>query len=152
MAKAKIYWDKSIQAYRLSADFKPELITFLKKNIPVSERTFDPNTKIWTFTEKYLNGTVKLCELVYGVQNVVVLSKQQVEAAYQQTNSSINVKKLDTTDSLLSEFMRLIPFDAAQSAYRKASLTLHPDHGGNMEKMSRLNAIWEKIQKEVYGV
>ena len=46
--------------------------------------------------------------------------------------------------------MKLLPFDAAQSAYRKAALLLHPNKGGDKEKMTRVNALWSRIENELY--
>lgn len=150
--KAKIWWDVSIKAYRLQCDFKPQLVDFLKKSIPVSDRTFDPTSKIWTFTEQYLAGTEKLLKLIFGDNNVAILSKAQVESTTsQQFNNKPSIGRT-SVDIDLSEFMKLLPFEAAQSAYRKASMILHPDRpGGDMEKMSKLNSLWTRIEKEVYN-
>jgi hypothetical protein len=150
--KAKIWWDVSIKAYRLQCDFKPQLVDFLKKNIPVSDRTYDPQTKIWTFTEQYLDGVKKLMDLLYGQNNIAILSKAQVESSTGQNyNNKPSVGTRTSIDVDLTEFMKLLPFDIAQTAYRKACLIFHPDRGGDMEKMSKLNALWTRIEKEVYN-
>jgi hypothetical protein len=146
--KARIWWDSSIQAYKLQTTFKPELVEFLKKQIPVSDRSWDNNTKIWTFTEGYLDGVRKLCILLYGNNDVAVLDRKTVEG---QSTRTVSVSNLNTLDTLCVQFVKLLPFDAAQSAYRKASLVLHPDRpGGNMEKMSQLNTIWTRLEKELW--
>lgn len=155
--KVRIWWDKPVAAYRLSGDYDQSLIQFLKKNIPVDQRNYEEKVnqqtgkldRIWTFTEPYFDDVSKLCNVVFGPSNVTILTKAQVEQVYQAPPSGV-VKQLDGLDSLLAEFMHLLPFEAAQSAYRKAAFSLHPDKGGSMEKMSRLNAIWTRIEKEIY--
>jgi hypothetical protein len=47
----------------------------------------------------------------------------------------------------LIEFAKLLPFRAAQAAYREAAKMYHPDHGGSDGKMQRLNAAWERAQE-----
>ncbi len=146
--KARIWWDTSIQAYKLQCQFKPQLVDFLKTQIPVSDRSFDPTTKIWTFTENYLQGVRALCVLLYGVNDVAVLERKTVEGQARQAPTSVHTT--NTLDSLCVQFVKLLPFDAAQTAYRKAALLLHPDRGGDMEKMSQLNVVWTRLEKEIW--
>jgi hypothetical protein len=151
MAKCSIFWDTSVQAYRMKCQFKPQLIEFLKKQIPHSERSWDESSKIWTFTEKYLDGVRLLAETIFTKNECAVLTRAQVEAAQKPPAGGISVRTLNAIDSALADFMRLISYDAARAAYRRAAVELHPDKGGDMEKMSKLNALWTKIEKEVYG-
>lgn len=150
MAKCMIFWDSKIQAYQLQMKGEfgkiESIVTFLKKNIPHSDRNWDPATKTWTFTEQYLNGVQKICTVVFGGQEVACLTRDKVEG---QTRN-ISVNGTNTLDSALLTFMKLLPFEAAQAAYRKASMVLHPDRGGDMEAMTKLNQAWSKIEKEVY--
>jgi hypothetical protein len=46
----------------------------------------------------------------------------------------------------LSAFAALLPFKAAQAAYREAAKLFHPDHGGDQDKMQQLNAIWQQVK------
>jgi hypothetical protein len=46
----------------------------------------------------------------------------------------------------LTEFVRLLPFHAAQVAYREAAKLYHPDHGGSNKKMQQLNFAWERAR------
>src|SRR5271163_929534 len=163
MAKASLFWDTSVQAYRLRllGDYSKteKVVAFLKAQIPASDRSLDikddPITKrkdyTWTFIEKYYDGTVKFLELVYGKGNISYITKQQVEAAQQARQSAVTPRSTSPIASDCYEFMRTIPFEAAQKAYREAALRCHPDRGGNMEQMSKINALWTKLQKELYG-
>jgi len=54
-------------------------------------------------------------------------------------------------DSVLLTFVKLLPYTAAQAAFRKAAMELHPDkNGGNGDRMSALNASWTRIETEFY--
>jgi hypothetical protein len=46
----------------------------------------------------------------------------------------------------LSAFFALLPFSAAHAAYREASKLFHPDHGGDEQKMQRLNELWQQVE------
>lgn len=161
MAKASIFWDTSVQAYRLKlqGDYAKieKVVEFLKKQIPFSDRELvvkvDPVTTkkdyTWTFTEKYFDGTVKFLHLVYGAQEVAAVSRAQVEAAQQpRMNMTASANPMA---SACFEFLKIIPYEAAQKAYREAAFRMHPDRGGNMEEMSKMNALWTKLQKELYN-
>lgn len=150
MAKCRVWWDPGVSAYRAQFPFKQQIVDFLKQFIPHSEREWNGDTKTWTFTESYLDGTVKFLQICFGNQEVATVTRTQYEAQ-QQPRSSVAVSKLNTNDMLLVDFMKLIPYEAARAAYRQAAILLHPDKGGDMEKMSKVNALWTKIQKEVYG-
>lgn len=54
-------------------------------------------------------------------------------------------KKIGPSDPL-AEFVKLLPFKAAQAAYREAAKALHPDHGGSAVKMQQLNAAWQRVK------
>src|SRR5690242_12916518 len=50
----RIWWDTSVNAYRMASPFNRELVDGIKTFIPVSDRSYDPATKIWTFVERQL--------------------------------------------------------------------------------------------------
>lgn len=160
MAKAQLFWDSSVSAYRLKmhGDWSKteKIVQFLKQQIPHSDRELkvdiDPKTNkkdyTWTFTEKYFDGTVKFLHIVFGAGEVAVVTRAQVEAAQQPR---VPIASGSPLGNICLEFMQTIPFEAAQKAYREAAIRCHPDRGGNMEQMSKINALWTKIQKEIYG-
>jgi hypothetical protein len=147
----RIWWDTSVQAYRMVSPYNQDLVTALKSFIPVSDRSYDPATKIWTFVERQYTPLLSLLAKLNCTPQV--MSKQQVEQAAQQTSqqagtAAVRVKPLD---SVLIEFVRLLPYDAARTAYRKAAMELHPDKGGDPAKAASLNDAWTRVAKELYG-
>lgn len=144
----RIWWDTNVSAYRMASPFNKELVEAVKKFVPVSDRSYDPATKIWTFVERQLAPLQGLFKTL-GIQPTIV-TRQQAEQA-QQSSSATGPRRGTALDALALEFLRLLPYDAAQAAYRKAAMTLHPDHGGDMQRMTALNAAWDRLQKEIYG-
>lgn len=150
----RIWWDTSVSAYRMASPYNATLIDSIKNQIPISDRSYDPFTKIWTFVERQLAPLQALLKLI-GAQATVITRLQAEASAAQSTSSgngasARNVKPLDT---VIVEFVRLLPIDAAKAAYRRAAMDLHPDkQGGASDKMTALNIAWDRIQKEVYNI
>jgi len=64
-----------------------------------------------------------------------------------QKRKSRRLLQATATGHPLTEFASLLPFEAAQAAYREAAKILHPDHGGTTEQMQKLNEAWESAKK-----
>ena len=144
----RIFWDTSVSAYRVTSPYNMDIIAFLGKQIPVSDRSFDKSTKIWTIVERQLAPFQAFLKLL-GIQPTVI-SRQQAEAAHSSGSSMSKPRTAPLADIAL-EFAKLAGQDAMNRAYRAACMTLHPDRGGSMDKMAALNVAWERLQKEVYG-
>jgi len=56
------------------------------------------------------------------------------------------LRKSQAPTDPLAEFAALLPFEAAQAAYRAAARILHPDHGGGTLKMQQLNVAWSRVE------
>jgi hypothetical protein len=146
----RIWWDTSVQAYRLASPFNKDLVETIKKNIPRSDRSYDEVTKIWTFVERQF-GPVQAMMALLGIKPIVI-TRAQAESAT-QSSSSPQVRRGTPIAELTLEFCRIVPYDCMIKAYRAAAMQLHPDRNpqSSMDKMSALNAAWERIQKEVYN-
>jgi hypothetical protein len=147
-SNCRIWWDASIQAYRLTSPFNKDLVEAFKTLVPASDRAFDPQTKIWTFTERWLSPTSTLIETLMRAKPQVV-TRAQAEQASQ--GSPAGPQRQLPLDTVIVQFVKLMPFEACQKAYRQAALLMHPDRGGDMAKMQSLNTAWDRIQKELYG-
>jgi hypothetical protein len=144
--KVKIWYDPALDAYRLASPYDKRFFESLKLLIPGNLRDYDDNTKIWTFPESYLGPIKMLADKIFGTSNYTVITKEQTQKA--SVPPAIASSPLD---NVLVQFVKLLPYEAMRSAYRAGAIALHPDKaGGDMEKMARLNALWDRIQKEVF--
>jgi len=57
------------------------------------------------------------------------------------------LRKASPPTDTLTVFATLLPFSAVQAAYRTAARLLHPDHGGNTQRMQALNLAWAEAKK-----
>ena len=141
----KIFWDVNVGAYRMVTPYNPAFVELLKQAMPASDRMWDATSKTWTLTEKYLDKVRALAEQCFHTTAVVV-TRQQSEAA-----SMPRTVAASPLDQIIVEFFRLLPYGAAQKAFRQAAMELHPDRGGDISKMSALNAAWQRLEKDLYG-
>lgn len=146
VTNVRVWWDASVSAYRLASPYNKDLVEGVKATIPISDRSFDPTTKVWTFVERQLDPLLKFFKLM-NIQPVVI-TRAQTEQASQSTPQG--PRRGAAIAEVALEFMRVAGSDAMQKAYRAAALTHHPDRGGSMDKMSALNAAWERLQKEIF--
>lgn len=148
--RVKIWWDPGIQAYRISTPFNPRFVETIKHLVPASDRACDMQTKIWTFTERFLVPMQSLCESIWGKGEIAVITRQQVETqANQQSQRSVTTTSSALANSAM-EFLALLPYESAKKAYLHAALALHPDRGGDTERMSKINSLWSILEKEVW--
>lgn len=141
----RIWWDESVQAYRVVTPYRPQFVDALKQLLPASDRSWDNQTKTWTITERFLGPVQNLAEKAFGAKATVITKDQAQKASMPPTVRS------STVDTVIVEFFKLLPYEALQKAYRQAAMTLHPDRGGNMESMSKLNASWQRLEKEFFN-
>jgi hypothetical protein len=155
-AKCRIWYDLDVQAYYISTPYSEQFVNFIKIAIPVSDRGYDPSTKHWTFTEKWFDVVLDLSKKVWrNPGEVVCTTKDQAEKQAQAQQAQQNQRATSAPvhkaplDNVYAEFMKLISFDAANAAYRKAALEFHPDrNNGQDEKMSHLNSLFTRIKEE----
>jgi hypothetical protein len=147
ITNVRVWWDASVSAYRMASPYNKDLVEAVKALIPVSDRSFDPNTKIWTVVERQLLPLQQLFKTL-NIQPTII-TRQQTEQASQSTPQGPQRNRAIAEIAL--EFMRVAGADAMLKAYRAAAMTLHPDRGGSMDAMSSLNAAWERLQKELFN-
>jgi hypothetical protein len=141
----RIWWDVSVQAYRLTSPYNKELVDSLKAFIPISDRSYDPTSKIWTISERMLTPTVGVLQKL-KLQHVVI-TRQQAEQA---STSSPTTTRGMPLDVVMKRFLELLPYESARKSYLHASMQMHPDKGGSMDVMTEFNALWQRLEKEVW--
>jgi hypothetical protein len=140
----KIWWDTTVDAYRVVTPYRPQFVELLKQLLPASDRAWDAASKTWTITEKFLPSVKDLTERIFG-GTATIVSRQQAQAAQQPPPQRGGAAT--PVGKLIEEWFQLLPYSAAQKAYRYGAMELHPDRGGSMETMSKFNALWQQIEK-----
>lgn len=167
--KCRIWWDAALDSYTVSSSYNVKLVDSLKQFIPTGSRDFDPQTKFWYIKEQYGEFVRQVAETAFGVGSVSFTSKNaaQQSAAGQQAyrtqqpsgwssqwssgGAAPMTATPQTTEDCIIAFFSLVPYEAAKKAYLVASSTLHPDKpSGDGVKMTKLNELWSRIEKEFF--
>lgn len=148
-------WDIPRSAYSVKCEYQPNFIEFIKAKVPASDRVWDPNVKMWYIKEAWYEVLHELAGQLWPGA-VASTSKSVAEAAWQaQENArraAIAAQRaaiLTTLDNAILDFCTLCDSEALRACYRKMSLALHPDRGGDADKMSKLNASWYVLETEL---
>jgi hypothetical protein len=139
----RIWWDVQVQAYRVVTPFNQGFVESLKRLIPISDRAWDKEQRIWTISERFFKPVEDLAKLVF--KDVTSVTKEQAEKATQP-----KVVSQAKIDDVMIAFFKLVPQDCMAQAYKRAAMQLHPDRGGSMEHMSMLNSYWTRLENEFY--
>jgi hypothetical protein len=160
-ASVTLSWNPQLGAYNLkfNAFVTKELIDILKLAIPSSDRSYEPKTKTWTFTESHYDFVLHLMESKY--KTVITYSKEKIEEEYkkfQNTAAPVDPK------TQLGIFVKLVNAagiaigmeekdpKVARKAYLRAAMFYHPDRNPERSKdMSSLNEAWTNLQ-EYFGL
>lgn len=160
MQQCSFTWDVLRQAYSIEASFQPNFIEFIKAKVPVSDRVpeYDSVTrkfKCWYIKEAWFDILYELASQLWP-GGVYVLSKQQAQDAWSAQEkaradalAAQRAAVLGPFEAALLDFCSLCDVDALRAARNKMAIALHPDKGGDPEKMSKLNASWFIVETEL---
>jgi hypothetical protein len=143
----KFWWDEDVQAYRMVSPYRRDFLDLMKQLVPASDRAWTADSHTWTVTERFLEPVKQLAEKIFQCKATVVTKDQTKKAT---TPPALAKATIDVT---IVKFFKLLPYEAAQKAYREAAMRLHPDRNPNstMDAMTDLNACWQKLEKELFN-
>lgn len=141
----------------LTFPYSKTFVTFLKREIPHSERHYSPKTKAWQVHTRYLT---RLCR--FGRKCFEQIEYQSLPTRYRLALDRVLAREDETaTVQVLSEEQALYaklfllpsaPDSLLKSAYKCLAGEYHPDKGGCAEKFMVLqeayNEILEKRENE----
>jgi hypothetical protein len=167
-SNCRIWWDPTVSAYRLTVPYRPDFPPLFKALIPFGDYSWDSSAKVWTFLEKYYEPTKGVVNKMFGSVTAISRTDWETANSASQTSSSgangsagakapnagyippLNVATLGA-DSVLVQFVRMLPYEALKKAYLHGAMMYHPDRpDGDAAKQMQLNLLWQRIEKEVY--
>src|SRR5215469_454412 len=148
LIKCRIFWDTNLNSYIVQSKFNERLVEGLKNIIPSGQRHWDPQNKAWYVDETWGEPVRKIAEACLGQGTVSFVSRTVSQQYTQQQNSQAFTPSPQTGSNDVLELFGLFTYDAVRKAYLLTCQTLHPDkQGGDATKMSRLNELWQKVEK-----
>jgi hypothetical protein len=159
-AQCSFTWDVPRQAYAIATGFNQNFIEFIKAKVPVSDRVpdYDPTTRkfrCWYVKEAWFDILNELASQLWPNQ-IYVLTREAAEAAWlAQEKARLDALAaqraavLGPFESALLDFASLCDVDSLRAARNKMAIALHPDKGGDADKMAKLNASWFIVETEL---
>lgn len=153
--KARIWWDDQNDRYCLSMAYHKQFLELLKSVVPSGSRDIDWQSKTWYIAEAYGLVVHKLATDAFGLSAVSFVSKQATEQAKAQAagarRSTTTAIVSNSTEDAVLEFFAFFTFESAKRSYRELAQLYHPDkQGGDATKMSKLNELWARLEKEYF--
>ncbi len=127
-------WDSSA---RLEFPYDAGLIDALKAGIPVHARKYDPTSKSWTVTGRYVSVAIRLMYQAFG----------HVDVVEQTSAGSADRGRTSGNDPWTVLFLRPgAPPELVTAAHRCLAKLNHPDRGGSTTTMQAINAAVDQIR------
>lgn len=154
-------WDVPRQAYAINADYQQNFLEFIKAKVPVSDRVpeYDSVTrkfKCWYIKEAWYDILYELAVHIWGPSGVRAVTKEDAERAWKAQEDARKAALaaqrqavLGPFEAALLDFCSLCDIDALRAARNKMAIALHPDKGGDPDKMAKLNASWFIVETEL---
>lgn len=122
----------------ISFPFDRTLVDRFKNDVPAHARTYVPETKTWLF------------ESAYAARAIHLLTERFPDAHIENAPGP----RLATDSDHESEYLTLFVIPAAppevvKAAYRALSKLYHPDKGGDVTAMQRINDAYERLESRL---
>lgn len=134
---ATIWFDEQSGVLKIRCDFDSKFIESLKVHIPIKSRAWNKQTKTWEVEVAFLDTALHLMTKFFD---------HIVTPQFGKRNSALQ-NKPDESDPY-STLLRLAPDDLVKKVYRELAKELHPDKGGDKDKIQKVIKAYERIKKE----
>jgi hypothetical protein len=120
----------------ISSPWDQNFLDDLKTSIPFFARSWKPEHKLWSIRKNWVPVAVEVTRRHFRVVEIPAEEQKR-----QSTHTSSDVYAVLC-------LLPSAPRELVKAAYRVLALAHHPDReGGDIEKMQRLNAAYEKLTK-----
>ncbi len=127
----------------LTFPFSRELVDALKDEVPGYARSYDPDTKAWSVQSAYVAVARSLVESVYPDVEVIDFSPNFGRHESRRAAPDASGR----TSYTVLHLRETAPPELIEAAFRCLARLHHPDRGGDVATMQRLNAAHAALTK-----
>jgi hypothetical protein len=141
--------------------YSSEWVQAVKHCIPSTDREYDGETKMWTFPGRYYECIKHLVETFFGnsyIDSAADKVSERQNTAWRDKFDSFAYQPPPRADqSTASATSRTAyatlfvtedaPPEIIRAAFRTLAKMHHPDQGGDADKMTEVNAAYQKLKK-----
>jgi hypothetical protein len=139
----------------LLTQYDADFVTELKVTIPPFARKWVPDRKVWTVTEAYATAAVQLLHQYFTVIDLredktkeqrEQRERQQQEQQRQQQQERERRSSYGHSPYAALHLQPTAPPELIHSAWRCLAKLYHPDRGGDLTMMQRINRAYEELK------
>jgi hypothetical protein len=118
------------------------------KSTPYGEYTYDPDNKVWYFTEKYLTQVRSLID-AFGKSIFILTFTEKPPVNHSFSSKIISIENyLQKFRNLTGEDISQLDYNTAKKVYRRVCMKFHPDRNPEFANtMSSINEVWSELEE-----
>lgn len=155
---------KAFGMLALETPYNEDYVECLKYCVPPQDRQWDPNSRLWLVSKRYYGFALHTLRHFFGgafIDSVGGLEEAQAEdwkekfdvwiagsakRQKQEKRGAARPTKSDDGAYAVLFVRNNAPAAVIKAAYRALSVIYHPDKGGDVEMMQRLNAAYDELK------
>ena len=130
-----------------SAPYNPEFVEALKGCIPVRQRHWQAEKRLWRIDHSAGDTLDELLRRFYGDYDFVAPGELGLEPGQHRQAGPQAQHRLPAEACRVLHLQPSAPAELVTAAYRVLAKLHHPDRGGDTEAMQRINAAYEALSK-----
>ncbi len=130
-----IAWHPDGSAADVTFPYDAFVVAELKRAVPAPLRTYDPDTKTWTISARYVERVYHVLDQVFG----------EVDIEGSRTGTSDHRQRASGDPYQVLHLLPSAPDEVVTVVYRTLAKLHHPDRGGEHDAMLALNQAYDAI-------
>lgn len=136
-------WETAFGEVVLRFPFLDALVTDIKDAVPFRFRAYDSQTKQWTIDAAYADVAIRL--LLRHFPNASVPPRWRFRSPWEEPPTPDR----GADDYRVLHLLPTAPVELIETAYRTLARLHHPDRGGDVLAMQRVNAAYASLKSRV---
>lgn len=128
----------------LSTPYEADFVDALKATIPSRARKWDGEHKVWTVTHAYIAEAVRLLNQYF---TVVDLREEKTKEQREQEQQQERERRYGNSSYAVLHLQPTAPPELIHSAWRCLAKLYHPDLGGDLTMMQKINRAYEELKR-----
>src|SRR6478609_296376 len=141
---ARVEKAQALNGIYIYAPYNAEFIDALKAIVPAELRLWENDEKRWYVFESYAEKAIAIVK-TYWPNLLDNRQARQQERQQRQWKASINVAPANDYAALY--VTSDAPAEVIRAAYKALALLHHPDNGGNLTTMQKINGAFTSLKK-----
>ena len=132
-----IIWHADGSAADITFPFSAFVVSEIKRSVPSPLRSYDPDSKAWTISARYVSAVYHILAQVFG----------EVDVEGSRTGAADHGRPSRDDPWVILHLRPTAPPELVSAAHKVLARLHHPDAGGSTALMQRINGAVEQIRE-----